>query len=128
MVGRRRTPLAHRTRLERPRPRPRLTSLNPKHTRGRLVLSLSGFWGDRARPERAEGAGASTLAVPAPDVRGPLLLPRPGSSNPHASRYPSHLYRSGCLGFAGKSVRAFFGFPRNSTSAGIKYHTSSGIT
>src|SRR5271165_1582697 len=52
----------------------------------------------------------------------------PGSSTPQASRYPSHLYRSGCRGLSGKSVKAFFCFPRKSTVAGIKYHTSSGIT
>ncbi len=60
---------------------------------------------------------------------GILILTRlsSGSNNVHASRYPSHLYRSGCFGFIGSNVTAFFFF-RNKTAAGIKYQTSSGIT
>ena len=62
-------------------------------------------------------------------LRTPGFSPgSPGISNPHASRYPSHLYRSGCGGFCGNSVTAFFCFPRSKTAAGIRYHTSSGIT
>src|ERR1700733_2786571 len=97
MVGRRRTPLAHRTRLERPRPRPRLTSLNPKHTRGRLVLvspvfgetepALSEPKGPGRRPSQSRRQMFAVLcSCPAPAAATPMP-----PDNPHTYTDPDVL-------------------------------------
>src|ERR1700688_4531256 len=90
-----------------------------------LLIQLSCSVPKQESPRDDQSVGASICR---PTDKPLLFFCSSGNSNPHASRYSSHLYRSGCLGSSGKIVNAFFCFPLSNTAAGIRYQTSRGIT